>query len=98
MFPVGGVQQTAIQREKYRWKYVSSRGKDSSLKNLESAVSLFPYPLQLKISLMTEIKKKWLIHFEMINEVCSDSTKNLLEGNIVTWNDIFNLYFVPNDL
>lgn len=57
MFPVGGVQQTAIQREKYRWKYVSSRGKDSSLKSLESAVSLFPYPLQLKISLMTEIKK-----------------------------------------
>lgn len=57
LFPVGGIQQTAIQREKYRWNYVSSRGKDRSLKNLESAVSLFPYPLQLKMSLMTEIKK-----------------------------------------
>lgn len=48
LFPVGRVQQTAIQREKYRWNHVSSRGKDRSLKNLESAVSRFPNALQLK--------------------------------------------------
>lgn len=55
LLPVGGVQQTAIQREKYRWNYVSSRGKDRSLKNLESAVSRFPNALQLKIGIMIEI-------------------------------------------